>query len=288
MDAVTFFLTYPRCELDHNDIINGLQQVKPVVWARVARERHQDQGLHIHAIVRFDGRVRTRGNARIFDIGGHHPNIQVPRAIKHVLEYCAKDGDFRDYGTPPTGKSKSGLYDTLVQAAKSGDRDAFDRIALESDVGHSWASHLWNRHGIASATIREPGGGTECMQLQGLQFSGQSTVVVGPSGCGKSTWAKRVAPKPALWVRHLDDLKQLTLEHKCIIFDDMDFSMLPRSTQIYIVDQNDQATIHCRHTNARIPANMPKIFTANKYPFTQDDEAIQRRLRVFNIVSLAI
>lgn len=31
--------------------------------------------------------------------------------------------------------------------------------------------------------------------------------VVGPAGCGKTTWAKASAPKPALFVSHIDQLK---------------------------------------------------------------------------------
>jgi hypothetical protein len=281
MDATTFFLTYPRTNITHDAIYEALHSIKPVVWARVAREQHQDDGWHIHAIVRFGARVKTRSNMALFDISGRHPNIQVPRRLKDVLEYVSKDGDFKDYGPVP---SKTNAYEQLINFAKSGERDGFDKCCLENRVSFMWAEHLWKRHGQAGHDILEPGAGTECMQLQTLQFTNKSTIIVGPSGCGKSTWAKRVSQKPALWVTHLDDLKKLSKEHKCIIFDDMDFKHLPRSTQIYLADQDDIRTIHCRNTNATIPAGLPKIFTANSYPFEQD-EAIARRVTTINIIS---
>lgn len=283
MDATTFFLTYPRSNFEHNDIHEFLRTVKPVQWARVARERHTDGETHVHVCVRFGARVKTRSDVRIFDFLGRHPNIQVTRNIKHVLEYLSKEGDFQDFGPVPQTFSVT----QLINLAKSGDRDAFDQCALENRISYQWADHLWKRHGTTSNTIMEAGEGTECLQLQSLSYTGGTTVLVGPSGCGKSTWAKRVAPKPALWVNHLDDLKKLSKEHKSIIFDDMDFKHLPRTTQIYLVDQDDVRTIHCRHSNAQIPKNMPKIFTCNEYPLI-DDDAIRRRITVFRVSSFAL
>lgn len=285
MDATTFFLTYPRSEFVHDQVYEFLRSVKPVLWARVAIESHEDGTPHCHVLVKFGARVKTRSNMAIFDLGGRHPNIQVCRKVQDVLEYLSKDGNFQDFGPVPKGKGD--MHGELVQLASSGDRDAFDKCALASSISFQWAEHLWKRHGCTSSTVLEAGEGTECLQLQGLSLPDKTTVIVGPSGCGKSTWAKRVSPKPALWVNHLDDLKKLTKEHKSIIFDDMSFEHLPRTTQIYLVDQDDVRTIHCRHSNASIPKNMPKIFTANNYPFSRD-AAIERRVHTYNILTFAL
>jgi len=284
MDATTFFLTYPQSDLQHDIVYDSLSAIKPVIWARVAVEQHEDGHPHVHAIVRFGARVKTRSNMRIFDILERHPNIQVPRRIKDVLEYVSKDGNFKDYGPVPTSSNK---YDELVQLAKSHNRDEFDKCALENRISYQWASHIWTRHAESASTVREAGSGTECLQLQSLSLPDKTTIIVGPSGCGKSTWAKRVCAKPALWCTHMDDLKKLSSEHKSIIFDDMDFEHLPRTSQIHLVDQHDTRSIHCRNTTATIPAGTEKIFTANKYPFVQD-EAIARRVTTINIISWPI
>lgn len=285
MDAVTFFLTYPQADIANDDLYAHLNNIKPVVWARVAREKHEDGNWHSHCIVRFGSRVRTRSNARIFDYNGHHPNMQCPRSIKQVLQYCSKDGDYKDYGPVP-GSEK--LYDAMVEAAKSGDRDAVDRCALENKLSLQWANHIWSRHANSIGTVLEAGAGTECLQLQGLQLTDKPTVLIGPSGCGKTTWAQRVCPKPALFCSHIDDLKRLEPGyHKSIIFDDMDFAHLPRPTQIYICDNDCDRSIHCRNTNAWIPKGITKIFTCNSFPFI-DDEAIQRRIHIVKIISWAV
>lgn len=284
MDATTFFLTYPQADIPHATLYSHLCGIKPVVWARLAREQHADGNWHSHALVRFGARVKTRSNMRLFDCNGHHPNIQVPRRIRDVLEYCAKGGDFIDHGPVP---EEQNLFDAVVNAAKSRDRDAFDRCALEGKLSYMWAEHLWRRHATCTGTVRDASAGTECMQLQGLQLPDKPIVVVGPSGCGKTSWALRVCPKPALLCSHMDDLKRLNPDHKCIIFDDMDFKHLPRPTQIYIVDTDCDRSIHCRHATAMIPKGTPKIFTCNEYPFI-DDDAIKRRIKIFKILTWAV
>lgn len=291
MDAITFFLTYPQSAFEHDEVHTFLQSVKPVVWARVALERHESGDPHCHVVVRFAARVKTRANVRLFDLHGRHPNIQVPRRIKDVLEYVAKDGNYKDYGAVPQTKAKrdkSDLYDECRAAAESRDRDALDRAAVAGGLSKQWADHLWTRHATNdTSSVREPLPGAMCMQLQQLHYTGGSTVIVGPSGCGKTTWATVHCPKPALWVRHIDDLRKLSVEHRSIIFDDMDFNHWPRTAQIHLVDQYMPSSINVRYGTVQIPAGMDRIFTANNPPFTSDP-AIDRRIKMTTIYTYAL
>lgn len=90
-----------------------------------------------------------------------------------------------------------------------------------------------------------------------------------------------MAPKPALLVSHLDRLKTYSSAiHKSIIFDDITFKHLHREAQIHLVDTHNPRDIHIRYSTAYIPANTPKIFTANTFPFIIDP-AIERRINKF-------
>lgn len=132
-----------------------------------------------------------------------------------------------------------------------------------------------------------------CEKLQSLDFTAliadanakwKSLVFVGPAGCGKTTAAKLYAPKPALFVTHLDILKQFRPEyHKSIIFDDISFAHLPRETNIFLADRQDARAIHIRYGVATIPAGIFKWFTGNRFPFQTNDSAIERRIEVFNL-----
>lgn len=106
----------------------------------------------------------------------------------------------------------------------------------------------------------------------------KSLVIHGPPGCGKTNWAKKHALKPALFITHLDRLKDFKLGvHKSIIFDDCDFKYLPRTAQIHLVDRENPRDIHIRYRMAHIPQGIQKIFTCNERPFLAD-EAIARRV----------
>jgi len=122
------------------------------------------------------------------------------------------------------------------------------------------------------------------MEWENIQSQQQSLVFIGKAGCGKTTFVKHFAPKPALFVTHIDTLKQFNKHyHKSIIFDDMSFSHWPRETQIAIVDKEQPRAIHIRYGVAEIPAGIPKYFTANRFPFQPNDGAIERRIRVITI-----
>jgi len=58
---------------------------------------------------------------------------------------------------------------------------------------------------------------------------------------------------------------------------------LPRSAQIHILDWDVERDIHARYGMAMIPANTGKIFTANSFPFIEEDEAIDRRIKVIEL-----
>lgn len=91
-------------------------------------------------------------------------------------------------------------------------------------------------------------------------------------------------PKPALFCSHIDQLKGFrTGFHKSIIFDDVDFNHYPRHSQIHLCDFDNPRAIHCRHAVANIPAGIFKCFTCNELPLNVTDEAIRRRVRVYNV-----
>lgn len=107
--------------------------------------------------------------------------------------------------------------------------------------------------------------------------------VKGPSGIGKTTWALTVSNKPALFVRHLDTLREFRNGyHMTIIFDDMSFQHLPRQAQIELVDRYHPQQIHVRYSVVNLPANIPKIFLSNDDIFS-NDQAINRRITLVDL-----
>lgn len=177
----------------------------------------------------------------------------------------------------------------LVEMCKKMEKEEWLEYCVSMKIAHAYYKEVWDMaHPQANATIVEDQEvtGRMCSCLENFEFdftSMQCLVLIGPSGCGKTTWAKKHSPKPALFVTHMDRLREFDArKHKSIIFDDMSFQHMPREAQIHLVDQYNSNDIHIRYSTCFIPAKIKRIFTANFHPLTLDD-AIGRRTRTFII-----
>lgn len=89
-DGRNVFLTYPQCgDLSRERLRDFLVGELGVRQFLIGRELHDDGQPHLHAYAAWDTRRRFK-SARVFDVDGHHPNIQKPRSAKAVAEYCKK------------------------------------------------------------------------------------------------------------------------------------------------------------------------------------------------------
>lgn len=192
-------------------------------------------------------------------------------------------GSFRKY-LPRTKNKQSKTQVDLLSACKNF-QNKIDWICYcaQNTIAPHYMEAIWTHcHVDLPSTITESTPRDETMYDCLKEFtwrddSLKSLVLLGPPDCGKTNWAKKHALKPALFVSHLDRLKDFRLGlHKSIIFDDLDFKYLPRTAQIHLVDRENPRDIHIRYRVAHIPQGIQKIFTCNEEPFTRDD-AIKRR-----------
>lgn len=113
-------------------------------------------------------------------------------------------------------------------------------------------------------------------------------ILWGEPGIGKTQFALSHFQNP-LCVTHMDGLKELDpATHDGVVFDDMEFCHLPRSTQLHLVSIEKRVHIHARNTNGILPKGFPRLFTTNKYGgriIDLDDGAISRRVTVTEVTS---
>lgn len=202
----------------------------------------------------------------------------------------------QDFGYPIKDDSEVIVNVDNRRQGKRTDLDSFQEACREHAAGDITYNKMFDEHfGIfmkyragAAAAIehyRERGRPNpsryELIDFKGHMDFGapeelKSIVLEGPTGYGKTQFALAHFDHPLL-VSHMDDLARYNQDHDGIVFDDMDFKHLPRSTQIYLVDVDQPRSIHIRYKTAYIPAGVKKVFTCNEYPF-ESDPAIDRRV----------
>lgn len=274
LDARQFFLTYTHCDADAQQLFDFINGIAKVDFCRVALEHHQDGQPHRHVVFKFSNRFQTR-NQRIFDYEGCHPNIQVCRKLGDALKYCEKE-EHVDYGDVPSA-TKDYKWSDIVAAAGS-DEMSWLQVVHEARVQPHVAGALRRMmnsriYDLDAYDDRPIDPILEIMADPNFK----SLLIVGAPGIGKTGWAMKYAPRPALLCRHVDTLRYFRADyHKSIVFDDINFSHLPRNTQLQIAGFEDQAQIHCRYNVAVLPSRVPRLFLCNynHEPF-MSDPAIQ-------------
>ena len=245
----------------------------------IAKEKHEDGNTHIHAYIEFTKKLQIYKENH-FDIQERHPNIQAARNIQATINYVKKEKNFKEYGFEDNKTEELNLFE-LAKSSKSED---FYETCRKRKIPFAYADHAWKKNASTLTLNSSEPPGKICKQLDKIKLEDidqphKSLIIVGDSGIGKTTWAKREAPKPALFVTHMDSLKLFdTNEHKSIIFDDMSFIHLPREAQIHLLDRDDVRSIHVRYGTATIPAGTVKIFTTNNPEIFLNDPAIIRRI----------
>lgn len=239
----------------------------------VSTELHENGKKHFHVYACYENKLNST-DSRFFDYQGVHPNILSGSPGNGWPHYCAKDKNYI------TNFYERDPYTEALQKATW--EEALDHLREKrpADVlkyGTTLEAN-YKKYRKAEAKGERP---ERTFNREFETDFKKSWVFVGPPGLGKTQYAKYHFKNP-LFVCHLDQLKDLTPEHDGIVFDDMDFKHLPRSTQIYLTDMEEDRCIHVRYSTVTIPAGTKRIFTCNQYCFI-DDEAINRRVSRLNI-----
>lgn len=294
-----YFLTYPRCERLPFELAAHLENIG-MSGAIIAREEHASGDHHLHAAVDFGKRKQFSDAIKSFDFPCpesnkvYHGNYQVARSWRSVCDYACKGDDVQLFGTARFPEEQQVFEESCAllptKASSCSYRD-FLVWSCTARIPYGYATDIWRSVNEAVPTTLEDSfhDGNMIPFFHFLRFdpvSRQCLVVQGDSGIGKTTWAKINIPKPALMCSEIDDLKHFRAGyHVAILFDDMHFNgnaegkgAWPRTSQIHIVDMENDRSIRCRHRNALIPKGVYRIFTCNSFPFV-DDPAIHRRIQ---------
>lgn len=310
LNAKKVFATWSQSgEWELDELYKFINDKYPLEKALLAKEHHQDGNLHFHAALEFKKKVDIR-NSRVFDYKNIHPSLEPMRNWDGAMIYLTKE-ESKQYGNWESEAVGDNPYSMLRQ--KEFSREEFMGDCCKRKIPFAYAIDAWrNYENTSNTTFDEdpnlpiphallkilslptitnpntsppPVGGDEASGPKEPPTGGsqQSLVLMGPSGIGKTNWALKHAPKPTLLVSHVDDLKKLSKRHKSIIFDDVDFTHWPVTSQIHITDCAVPRTIHVRYGTVTIPNGIVKIFTCNNACLSWNNQAIRRRINLIEL-----
>jgi len=238
--------------------------------ARVVHEIGATGYEHTHVLVMLNAKPDIK-NAHKFDyqVDGDlvHPNIQPIKSAEHLANWRK----YVDKSDPdPVGE---------LPAVKAGPEEKFSAATEHVLNCQRWADvfkgpveiqmticskipyfkMLWETNAKKKTTVTKYSNFTANL----LDLSEKNWLVSGKAGTGKTAWALSHF-KNGVMVSHIDDLKNITPETDGIVFDDMSFKHWAPESIIHLLDREHDRSIHCRYTNAEIPAGLPKIFTHNR------------------------
>lgn len=189
-----FLLTYPRCELQPQELHDFLFSLDISIREYViAREEHKDGAHHLHAYIRLNGEGVTLKDAPpLFEFkpvgprresderywGNVTPVTGTTRSVNDVVKYCVKDdGGKKNY------LSNIDIDKYLVEKRKSPDFDIVKNNSTRKAfrkglVPYSQLrAYAYARSTVVDSTARDP---TKCIGLW----------LWGPVGTGKSLYAR--------------------------------------------------------------------------------------------------
>lgn len=233
-------LTYAQCgDLDPFSIVDLFSELD--AECIIGREDHADGGIHLHAFVDFGRQYSTR-NARQFDVGGHHPNVQpCSKTPEKMYDYAIKDGDVVAGGLQrPDGSRVSGSGDPWAEIILAQTREEFFRLCGELAPRHLACSFPslckyadWKYRPDPAPYVTPEGYEFDTSGFPQLDDwvrsnllghetgrRGKSLILVGPSRMGKTMWARSLSQEHAyfggLWC--LDEFDENV---KYAVFDDI-------------------------------------------------------------------
>lgn len=101
-----------------NDEIASLASAgDPVAYIIYGKEVGESGTPHLQGFVSFLARRRLE---QVKALIGQRAHVEVARIVPNAIEYCKKDGDYTEHGSPPGGAGSRSDLDAFKEAVKSG------------------------------------------------------------------------------------------------------------------------------------------------------------------------
>lgn len=270
--AMGWFLTWPKCDLSPQEALEILQvkATTPIKEYVVAREKHKDGTLHLHAFIRYEKKVCW--SATRWDLGpGIHGQYEKAKSWVATQRYCKKDGDFIANIDTESALQKKGkknmqiLTGDLKDLLESGELNA---LSLPNAIKARAAFCLLDPPADQKAT--------------------RGVWIWGAPGCGKSHSVRSKYPQADLFLKAQNKWWDGYQGQKAVLLDD--FDKLGSCLSHYLKIWADKWSCTGEIKGGTIPLNYEKLYITSNYEpkeiFTDDLELLQAIERRFKIIHM--
>lgn len=298
--AKRLFLTYSRTNLTPLEVLNQLQaKFQNLKYYAISQEEHADEpekGKHIHAFIECDKKVNILSHSFLdltescgTEKKNLHGEYQAVKNKKHVIAYVKKDGNYiSNIETENEFKIKLFLI-----AKEKGLEEAMNYLSMkrpELVCTHYKKIESNLKAFLESSSLKLPLKFTdfdypkEINHWFEFEKDTRTLFLTGPSGAGKTEGVINLLKdyNPIL-ITDINALKELKSSHKAIIFDDINWSVIPREVKIHLLDKNRTSNIKIIYQSVKLPSTLVKAVTSNNpqdlLSFWDNDDAITRRIR---------
>jgi hypothetical protein len=284
-----YFITWPKCDkkAEAFEILkaSGTKTVN-VKWIKIVKETHEDGEPHLHAIVSYDGErvFDLRGNCTIFDVCGHHPNIQ---RVKTTLQKCDEYIDKEDdeplvFGEPPYSRKRKSEDVWSAIAGASDKAELMQRakeLAPRDYVLNYDKFEVFAREVLAKPPPYESPFTADDFKLpKAVQDwvdnelpkteRAKCLCLIGPSRFGKTAWARSLGSH--VFMRGQTNLDCWNNEAKYIVMDDIGWKYLPTAKQ-WLTAMGECTVTDKYRSKKNIVNYKPAIYLTNVDPRDVDE-----------------
>lgn len=245
----------------------------------IARETHDDGGIHVHAYFEFERKLDSR-DPLLFDILGSHPNIQRIRSKSAWLSYLHKEDE-----DPLTNIAWGSVWTRALRAGSH--QGAMDLVEEEKPrdfvLYHERIDHFFRerfrarmefepRHELGTFTIpREVRlWFNHYVHADSLPSRFKLLVLWGPTQTGKTTLIRTMAPAHNYFAGmfSLDDYDDT---NKINVFDDCEWTYIPNKKALLLGATSQEVILTDKYRAKKRVRALPAVWLTNHIPQWSDE-----------------